>query len=95
MVYERLIFRVHAVRRMFQRKISDQEVRQALVDGETIERYPDDTPYPSQLILGWVEGRPLHVVIACNAADQETIIITVYEPSLDKWEADFRRRRKQ
>jgi len=46
-----------------------------------IEEYPDDTPYPSRLILGWNGTKPLHVVIADNNEDKETIIITAYEPN--------------
>ena len=42
----RLIFRVHAVRRMFERGISEEDVRAVLATGETIESYPSDTPYP-------------------------------------------------
>lgn len=49
----RLVFRVHAIRRMFQRHISEQEVRHALETGETIETYTEDSPYPSRLVLGW------------------------------------------
>lgn len=52
----KLVFRVHAVRRMAERRVTVDEVRAALVQGETIEDYPDDTPYPSRLVLGWVGG---------------------------------------
>jgi len=49
---DRITFRVHAVRRMFRRAISVEDVRRVLADGETIEDYPDDKPYPSRLLLG-------------------------------------------
>jgi hypothetical protein len=39
-----LIFRLHAVRRMFERRITVEDVRTAVESGETIEQYPDDTP---------------------------------------------------
>jgi hypothetical protein len=77
---------------MFQRRISDQEVRHVIEMGDTIETYPEDNPYPSRLVLGWCGSRPLHVVVADNAMDQETIVITVYEPNRDQWEEGFRRR---
>jgi hypothetical protein len=79
---------------MFQRRISDQEVRHVIETGETIETYPEDSPYPSRLVLGWYGLRPLHVVVADNAMEQETIVITVYESSQDQWEEGFRRRRQ-
>lgn len=90
---ERLIFRVHAIQRMFQRGVTVDDVRQVLATGETIENYPDDTPYPSRLVLGRLGSRPLHVVFAENNAMREIIVVTVYEPDPDRWDSDFRRRR--
>jgi len=49
---DKLIFRVHALRRMFEPGIAVDEVRAALDTGETIEQYLEDTPYPSRLVLG-------------------------------------------
>jgi hypothetical protein len=87
-----LLFRVHALQRMFQRGVTVEDVRQVLATGETIEEYPDDTPYPSRLVLGWVGSRPLHIVFAENQSSQEIIVVTVYEPDLDRWDSDFSRR---
>jgi hypothetical protein len=88
----KIIFRTHAIKRMFQRRISEKDVRSVLETGEIIEAYPDDTPFPSRLILGWMEGRPIHLVVADNIADNEIIVITVYEPEQDKWSPNFKRR---
>ena len=88
----RWVFRVHAVQRMSERKITERDVRGILYGGETIEAYPDDTPYPSRLVLGWCRDRPLHVVAAENAEAQETIVIPVYDPDPTLWEPDFRQR---
>ena len=88
-----LVFRIHAIRRMVLRSITASDVREVLTHGEIIEAYPDDTPYPSRLVLGWRGSRPIHVVAADNMDADETIIITVYEPGTDQWEAGFRRRR--
>jgi hypothetical protein len=77
---------------MFQRRVDEKDVRSVLETGEIIEVYPEDTPYPSRLILGWLESRPLHVVAADNIAYNETIVITVYEPEQDKWSLNFKRR---
>ena len=87
-------FRVHAVRRMFERGISPQDVKTALTTGEVIASYPDDDPYPSRLVLGFANGRALHVVVARSDQDDMDIVITVYEPDSDVWESDFKRRRK-
>lgn len=93
MVFSRVVFRVHAVQRMYQRDISEPEVRHVIAMGEIVEDYPDDTPYPSRLVLGWHGQRPLHVVVADNSDDKENIVITVYEPDLTEWESDFKRRK--
>jgi hypothetical protein len=93
MAVRRLIFRVHALRRMFERRISVDDIRVALENGEIIEDYPDDVPYPSGLTLGWVAGRPLHIVAAEVTNTGETIIITVYEPDPKLWESNFKRRK--
>jgi hypothetical protein len=76
---------------MYQRSISEPEVRHVIATGEIVEDYPDDTPYPSRLVLGWHGSRPLHVVIADNVDDQENIVITAYEPDPGEWEPDFKR----
>jgi len=89
----KLVFRVHAVQRMFERRISEKDVRSVLESGEAIEEYPADTPYPSRLMLGWRGTRPIHVVVADNHEENECILITVYEPDPALWEADFRRRK--
>ena len=89
----KVTYRVHAVRRMFERGISEAQVRQVLEGGEEITAYPDDKPYPSRLLLGWQGERPLHVVAAYNAQEDEEIVITVYEPEASLWEDGFKRRR--
>jgi hypothetical protein len=79
---------------MFERSISQRDVREILNAGETIEYYPDDTPYPSRLVLGWCSGRPIHLVVADDADVHEMIVITVYDPDPALWEPDFRQRRR-
>ena len=89
----RLVFRVHAIQRMFQRRVSEEEVKQVVSVGETIETYPEDKPFASRLMLGWSGFRPIHVVVADNVAAQEAIIITVYQPDAEEWESGFKRRK--
>jgi hypothetical protein len=93
MKIDQLIFRLHAIERMFERGISAEAVHQILETGEVIENYPEDYPYPSCLVLGWHKNRPLHIVAAINTAGHETIVITAYEPNLEEWEDGFKRRR--
>ena len=93
MAFDQLVFRVHAIQRMFQRRIGVDDVRHVLATGEVIEEYPSDYPYPSRLVLGWCGSRPIHVVMADNAEAQESIVITVYEPDPAHWEPGFKRRK--
>ena len=88
-----LVFRLHAVRRTLGRGISEDEVGSIVEHGEVLEAYPDDEPYPSELLLGWIGARPLHVVAAHHIESQITFIIPVYEPETREWEAGFKRRR--
>lgn len=89
---ERITYRLHAVKRMFERGISADEVRYVLETGDAIEEYPDDTPYPSRLIMGCYKGRCIHVVAANNSFDKEIIVITVYEPDPSEWDPECRKR---
>ena len=90
---QRLVFRVHAIQRMFERGFTEEDVRSVVETGENIEYYPNDSPFPSRLMLGWRGIRPVHIVIADNHDENEAIIITVYEPDNVLWEPDFRRRK--
>ena len=91
MAGEPIIFRVHAIQRMAERGISVEDVRRILETGEVIEDYPNDFPYPSSLVLGWIGGRAMHVVAATTP--DEKIVITVYEPDPVRWEPDLKRRK--
>ncbi len=87
-------FRMHAVKRMFERKITEKDVIEVIKNGEIVINYPDDQPYPSCLQLAIVNGRPLHVVSAINEEEQTIIIITVYEPDPMLWDKTFKKRVK-
>jgi hypothetical protein len=87
-----LRFTAHALARMFERSISPEECQLVFENGEAIETYPNDEPFPSELRLGFVNGRPIHLVVSC---DEETVhVITAYEPTLDRWEQGFAKRRR-
>lgn len=86
-------FRFHALSRMFERKISETDVLEVLTTGKVIENYPTDQPYPSCLKLGFIKNRPLHIVTAEATDEATTVIITVYEPDLTRWEPGFEKRK--
>ena len=94
MDYQKVIFSGHAVKQMFQRKISRDEVKAVLDYGEVIAEYPDDRPYPSYLMLGMVSQRPIHAVVAKDTEMQTIYVVTAYEPDVELWQADFKTRKK-
>ena len=83
----------HILQRMRQRKITVSEVLSVLKDFQIIEVYNDDKPFPSYLLMGYAEDRPLHIVAAVNAENFETHLVTVYIPDDSIWMDDYRRRK--
>jgi hypothetical protein len=54
-------FSRHAFRRVVERNISEQEIREAGAGAEVIENHPQDKYSPSALLLGFTRtGRALH-----------------------------------
>lgn len=69
----------HILMRCQQRNISYTEIKEVIENGEIIEEYPDDYPYPSCLILGMtIKERNLHVVVGIG--ESKLWLITAYEP---------------
>jgi hypothetical protein len=80
----------HGAEQRINRDISSDEIEQAVLAGEIIEDYPFDKYGPSCLILGKTErGRTLHIQIALYPIIS---IVTVYEPTPEKWIKDIIRR---
>ncbi|HSB01039.1 MAG TPA: DUF4258 domain-containing protein [Anaerolineales bacterium] len=89
----KILFRVHAVQRMFERKVSVRNVSQALRSGKVIEDYSAEMPEPSRLILGFQGTHPFHMVTSENPETNEVTVITVYIPDPNKWNKNFTGRR--
>ena len=77
---------------MFERRITAEDVRTVVTDGEVIQSYPEDKPYPSRLVLGWRGIRPIHVVVAEDNEDGILIVVTAYEPDPIQWDSGFKRK---
>jgi hypothetical protein len=85
-------FSRHAFRRVVERNIGEQEIREAGEKAEVVENYPKDKYSPSALLLGFTcDGRPLHFQISFAESDV-TKIITIYEPDPNEW-IEYRKRR--
>lgn len=85
-------YTIHAQEQMALRHIRNSEVVESILseNAEIIERYSNDKYSPSCIIYGVTQtGRVLHVL-----SNKEGVIITVYEPDLNKWCEDMKTRRQ-
>jgi len=87
-------WRKHTLIRLAERNISQRAVLEVILKGELIEDYPGDYPFHSCLIFKVIKESPLHVVVSLDIQNRKAYIITVYVPTLDKFEPDFKTRRK-
>ncbi len=87
-------YRQHAVKRMHERGITEEEVEHAIKNGAIIENHPNDTPYTNFLMFGHTGTKAVHVVCADDAAEKIRIIITIYEPAPKVWCEDLKTRRE-
>ncbi|MBQ8954009.1 MAG: DUF4258 domain-containing protein [Clostridia bacterium] len=85
---ETIVISQHCLKRIIERGIEIEQVKQAILCGEIIEDYPTDYPYPSCLVL----GNGLHVV--AGVGDGQLWLITVYIPDPAKWSADLKTRKE-
>jgi hypothetical protein len=87
-------FTIHGFERCVERGISPEEVKDAIMQGEIIEEYPEDKYAPSCLIRGISrKGKLLHV----QCSDDPVWVITAYDPTLnpDEWDSEFKRRKRK
>jgi hypothetical protein len=82
----------HAFLRFRERKIIVKDVINAILNGEIIEQYPDDHPFPSCLVLG-LSTKSLHLHIVCGIGGNKLWVITAYFPALESWENDYKTRK--
>jgi hypothetical protein len=76
----------HADEEAFDDSLAYEEIYSSIIQGEIIEDYPNDKPYPSCLILGRnFSGEPIHSVWAYNPENLWAVLITVYRPDSERW----------
>jgi hypothetical protein len=78
---------------MFERAIPPVVVERIIVQGDVVADYPDDRPYPSVLVLGFDQNRPIHLVLAQNLKTGACYVVTVYVPDPGLWDESFKQRR--
>ncbi len=88
MRYKNLYFSGHATLQMFKRRIEVENIEKILKTGKVIKEYPEDKPYASFLILGFIDNRPIHIVASLDD-HKNCYIITAYEPDIKLWNENF------
>ena len=88
-------WRKHVLQKMLERDISRADIKRVILEGEVIESYEDDKPFPSVLFLKFINNKPLHALAAFDENQDKAYIITSYEPSLEFFERDYKTRKKK
>jgi uncharacterized DUF497 family protein len=89
---ETILMTQHAYNRCRERGIHYEDIKNVILNGEIIEQYADDFPYPSCLTLGAsLKGLLIHVI--CGVGEGKLWIISAYYPNPEKWEPDFKTRK--
>lgn len=94
-------YTAHCQKRMMERSISRNNIKNCVMNGEIIEDYPLDVDnksvksFPSCLILGLKLNNKtvIHVVVGFNG--DCVIVISAYYPDLEHWESDYRTRKRR
>jgi len=79
----------HSLQRMFERSITRQEVKLAILNGIIIEDYTDDYPFPSMLVAYIQSSKPLHVVVSYDENSLKCYVITAYVPDEKHFKSDL------
>ena len=89
-VKKEIYFRQHAIEKMAERDINENDVEYVILNGKIIEEYPEDKYGPTCLIYSKTQSnRNLHVLVSYTTP---IWVITTYEPNENKW-INFEKRR--
>jgi hypothetical protein len=91
----RVRWRRHAQERMLERGILREHVAAVVANGQIVETYASDRPFPACLIYSEPQGRAIHTVIAYEEASETAFVITAYEPDEQHFESDLRTRKER
>ena len=90
MYCEEIKYTSHADKMLDERQIRAGDVDRIVKTGEIIREYLTDVPHPSRLLLGFVDERPIHVLVGRDDFDGVCYVVTAYEPDVLKWKPDFK-----
>ena len=92
---EKILWSLHAISKLRIDRLRKDQVEDSLKDCIIIEDYDmEGRPLPGCLVLGFIGSEPVHSVIAVDIEFDRIILITVYRPSPERWENDWKRRKQ-
>jgi hypothetical protein len=85
----------HGVTELANEGWSRRDVENGLEACTLIEDYPAaHRALPDCLVLGWLRGNdPFHAVVAVDERNDSLFMVTVYKPSPEEWEDDWKTRK--
>ncbi|MBI4822760.1 MAG: DUF4258 domain-containing protein [Nitrospirae bacterium] len=93
---EKIFWSLHAVKKLRIESLRKAEVENSLKGCIIVEDYPlESRPLPDCLVLGFAGSAPVHVVVAIDRDFDRILIVTVYRPSAERWEDDWKKRKRQ
>jgi hypothetical protein len=86
----------HAIAELANEGWVRRAVEHGLVTSQVIEDYPVvHRPLPDCLALSQLtSGEPFHAVLAIDITRDVLVVVTVYRPSLEEWDNDWKTRRR-
>ena len=91
---DKVLWSRHAIAKLVAEGLHRANVESALQTCQVIENYPTaGRPLPDCLVLGFWQGQPVHAVIAIDEDGARTLVVTVYVPSIDRWENGWKARK--
>jgi hypothetical protein len=92
---DRILWSLHAARRLARLPYSRSEIESGLSAAELIEDYPlGHRALPDCLVLVFLRDQePVHLVVAVDSERERLLIVTIYSPDHERWTDEWRKRR--
>lgn len=94
-VGRRIMWSRHGIAELANEGWVRRDVEKGLEGCTVIENYPAvHRPLPDCLVLAWLRAdKPFHAVVAIDEPNDRLFIVTVYTPSPEEWEHDWKTRK--
>ncbi len=93
---DKISWSLHAVKKLRIEGLRKRDIEDCLKECITIEDYTmEGRTLPGCLILSFIALNPIHAVIAIDRDFDRIFVITVYKPSIERWENDWKTRKTE